>query len=134
MGLPLINTRITEEAPQPESGLMADRVPISDARADSVPVSLPDTDQLRRTEQPALESTGSINETGEVRTYIIPQRRPRGTHGLLPRSTNDSDTESEHSGARPVRVKRRPGWMNPNEWVLSQPHTFVVNGREVTHL
>ena len=61
---------------------MADRLSISDARADGVPVSLPGSDHLRLTEQqPARESTGSL------------------TH-------NDSDTESEKSGARPVRVKR----------------------------
>ena len=58
----------------------------------------------------------------------------RGTPGLTPRSADDSETESQESGARPVRAKRKPGWMNSNEWVMSQPHTFFVNGSQVTYL
>ena len=126
MGLPLKHTHITEEPRQPSSD---DHVRIT-------PVSAPDTDQLMQTDQQPLapESTGSQSETGEVQRYVIPQRRPRGTPGLTPRSADDSETESQESGARPVRAKRKPGWMNSNEWVMSQPHTFFVNGSQVTYL
>ena len=126
MGLPLKHTHITEEPHQPSYD---DHVCIT-------PVSAPDTDQLIQTDQQPLapESTGSQSETGEVQRYVIPQRRPRGTPGLTPRSADDSETESQESGARPVRAKRKPGWMNSNEWVMSQPHTFFVNGSQVTYL
>ena len=70
----------------------------------------------------------------EVQRYVIPQRHPRGTPGLAQRSTDDSETESQDSGARPVRTKRKTGWMTSNEWVMSQPHTFVVDSSQVTYL
>ena len=126
MGLPLKHKLITEEPCQPSS----------DDYVHVTPVSAPDTDQLIQTDQQPLapESTGSLSETGEVQRYVIPQRRPRGTPGLTPRSADDSETESQESGARPVRAKRKPGWMNSNEWVMSQPHTFFVNGSQVTYL
>ena len=126
MGLPLKHTQITEEPRQPSS---EDHVHVT-------PVSVPDTDQLIQTDQQPLapESTGSQSETGEVQLCVIPQRRPRGTPGLTPRSPDDSEIESQESGARPVRAKWKPGWMNSNEWVMSQPHTFFVNGSQVTFL
>ena len=73
-----------------------------DARADGVPVSLPNTDQLRRTkQQPARKSTGSINETGRYERilYLIVAHEAL----LVCHPDPDSDTESENSGPRPVR-------------------------------
>ena len=126
MGLPLKHTQITKEPRQPS---LEEHVHVT-------PVSAPDTDQLIQTDQQPLgpESTGSQSEKGEVQRYVIPQRCPRGTSGLTPWSADDSETESQESGARPVRAKRKPGWMNSNEWVMSQPHTFFVNGSQVTYI
>ena len=97
MGLPLKHTPITEEPHQP----------FSDDHVDGTTVSAPDTNQLIQTDQQPLvpQSTGSQSETGEVQRYVIPQCRPRGTPGLTPRSDDDSETESQESGARPVRAK-----------------------------
>ena len=124
MGLPLKNTRNSEETQQPTSD------------DNGAPVPAPDTDRLAQTDQLPLTpvSTGGTSGTAEVQRYVIPQRRPRGTPGLAPRSTDDSETESQESGARPVRTKRKPGWMTSNEWVMSQPHTFVVDSSQVTYL
>ena len=87
MGLPLKHTHVTEEPRQPSS---EDHVHVT-------PVSAPDTDQLIQTVQLPLapESTGSQSGTGEVQQYVIPQRCPRGTPGLTPRSADDSETESQ---------------------------------------
>ena len=125
MGLPLKNTRNSEETQQPTSD-----------DNNGAPVPAPDTDRLAQTDQLPLTpvSTGGTSGTAEVQRYVIPQRRPRGTPGLAPRSTDDSETESQESGARPVRTKRKPGWMTSNEWVMSQPHTFVVDSSQVTYL
>ena len=44
--------------------------------------------------------------------YRITQRRAPGTSGLAPRTVG-TDTE-----ARPVRNRRKPGWMASNDWIL----------------
>ena len=48
--------------------------------------------------------------------YRIPQRRPPGTVGVLPRSP-DLPTSNTPS-PRPKRTVRKPRWMTSNDWVL----------------
>ena len=48
--------------------------------------------------------------------YRIPQKHQPGTIGMLPRSTDlqTPDTQSP----RPQRTRRKPIWMNSNNWVF----------------
>ena len=115
---------------------MVPRQPLPDDQLDSITGFALDTDQLRHTDQLPLvpESTGQSSKAGEIQRYVIHQRRPRGTPSLTQRSANDSETESQESGARHVRAKRRPDWMNSNECVMSQLHTLFVNDSQETYM
>lgn len=134
MGLPHRNTRVIEEVSPIDTAQSADEPQVSDAHTDGVPVSLSASDQLGQMGDVRTPDSADSNVTEVVRRYVIPQRRSRGTPGLSPRIRAEPDTESNESTARPTRAKRRPGWMNSNEWVLSQPHPVSIGGNFMTHL
>ena len=65
----------------------------------------------------------------KVRRYKFPMRRKPGELGVLPRTVKAlsiSDTQSvtcfssseENRNSRPIRVRRKPHWMQSNDWVL----------------
>ena len=62
--------------------------------------------------------------------YIIPMKRKPGQPGLKPRTHSPSDDSEER---RPVRVRRKPAWMNSDDWVVSQ-HTFNVQPHQVVYI
>lgn len=128
MGLPHRNTRVSEEIPQLDTALSADEPQGSDAHTNGIPVSLSAADQLGQMDE--MHAPDSANTTEAVRRYVIPQRRSRGSPGLSPRSRAEPEAESK----RPTRAKRKPGWMNSDEWVLSQPHSVSIGGNYMTHL
>ena len=54
--------------------------------------------------------------------YVIPMKRKPGQQGLKPRTRSPVDNSEE---GRPVRVRRKPAWMNSDDWFVSQ-RTFNV--------
>ena len=50
--------------------------------------------------------------------------------GLKPQTRSSSDDSDER---RPVRVRRKPAWMNSDDWVVSQ-HTFNVQPHQVVYI
>ena len=133
MGLPHRNTRVSEEVRQLDTVLTADEPQVVDDHTNGVPVSS-ESDQLGQVDEMRAPDSADSNTTDVVRRYVIPQRRLRETPGLSPRSRAEPDAGSFESTRRPTRAKLRPGWMNSDEWVLSQPHSVSIGGNYMTHL
>ena len=70
------------------------------------------------------------NISANTGRYIIPMKRKPGQPGLKPRTRSPSDDSEER---RPVRVRRKPAWMNSDDWVVSQ-HTFNVQPHQVVYI
>lgn len=133
MGLPHRNTCVSEEVCQLDTVLTADEPQVVDDHTNGVSVSS-ESDQLGQRDEMRAPDSADSNTMEVVRRYVIPQRRSRGTPGLRPRSRAEPDAESIESIRRPTRAKRRPVWMNSDEWVLSQPHSVSIGGNYMTHL
>ena len=128
MGLPRKVTRARQQNASPDR-IGSDQPPIPDTdthdASDATPAVV--SDQPRPTvAEPDPVTAGSGNdETQQKRPYVIPQHRSPGTQGFIPRSSSGSASEFETVKSRPVRQKRKPGWMKSNDWVMSQTHTHI---------
>ena len=74
----------------------------------------------------------SDRDSQATERYVIPMCRKPGAPGLLPRSNHEQN--KEESQGRPSRTRRKPTWMNTNDWVLGQQHTFGVDRNQVAYL
>ena len=78
--------------------------------------------------------------------YVIPMRRKSGEPGLLSRKLitsdhhsgssegSDSCSDEEDVATRPKRNCKPPKWMQSDDWVVGQLHTFVVDPDKVVFI
>lgn len=90
------------------------------------------SDHLSIYEESHSQGQDSDNDSQATERYVIPMRRKPGAPGLLPRS--NPERAKEESQGRPIRTRRKPTWMNTNDWVLGQQHTFSVDRNQVAYL
>ncbi|MCM8885689.1 MAG: DDE-type integrase/transposase/recombinase, partial [Candidatus Thiodiazotropha sp.] len=91
---------------------------------------------------------GSVSDgSRSTDKYVIPNRRKPGEAGLLPRTTGlsldgtlpltrkiNSSSDEESIRLRPKRSRRKPSWMNTDDWIVGQMYTFVVEPDQVVYL
>lgn len=92
-----------------------------------------DTDHSSQSDNEPIIAGSRSDRDRTAEPYVIPMRREPGTPGLHPRTKHVAIDESQRK--RPTRSRRKPVWMDPKDWVLSQQqHTFLVDPESVVYL
>ena len=113
---PVMNS--TPDKPQQPKGQRSDRY-IPPMRRSSGTVGLvPQSPRLVRVSSSDSVNQGTPDLTQRTARYVHPNRRPPGTAGLSPPTVRLAADET--SNCRPMRERRRPAWMNSDEWVMAQ--------------
>ena len=149
MGLPCLDqTQSSDHSSVAEDHLPLDPIAIeaenepegtleSSSREDSEVDSEIDTQSQSGYEASSDADSIPQNSRGK---YVIPMRRQPGQPGLTRRlsmgSALQSSSDSDDSKRKPrtKRLRRKPAWMQNNDWLIGQMHTFSVDPDRVAYL